>query len=226
MILEVMIWGCLFATVQSAVTSAETCVYMSQDGSCSGGIVGECTDMCAEAGANCDQLSCDLMQVALEALGMPGWGTCYTSTYDLRSTCEDDGDDPTGCDGDNDLCQTTCTSTNGRCENCFDLPIDMDEYNLGGLDCDEYESVFPSFYPDLEFPGFCKCFTMNGAMDIMIGCPSACGSGSSGSGSGSSDSGSGSSDNTGMIIGIVAGVVVLIVVVIAVIICMKGRKKL
>jgi len=264
--------------------------------------MGECTDLCAGEGSDCDHFTCDSMLLLMEAVGMSNWGTCYTTISDAISTCEDDGSSPcdgdqdlcwttclsangkcencydipvdmaednlggldcdtyaglfptffpglefpgycscftanetdaklgchsacgsdssdnTGieddggspCDGDQDLCQTTCLSTNGKCENCFDLPVDMAEYDLGGLDCDEYAGLFPTFFPGFEFPGYCSCFTFNETNDLKIGCHSACGSGSS--------------DNTGMIIGIVVGVVVLIIVVIAVIICMKRRK--
>jgi len=246
MILEVMIWGCSFATVQSAVTSAESCLYGTHNGSCSGSPISEvCIDLCAVEQFNCDQLSCDLLLIGMEEqeLGFVNWGTCYTPFYlgagplDTISTCEDDGRSP--CDGgDQDLCMTTCFSANGNCENCYDIPVDMSEQNpqhdLGGLDCDTYAGLFPSFFPGEEFPGYCSCFTLNES-DVMFGCPSACGSGSSdNTGSGSSENtgsgssnntGSGSSDNTVMIIGIVVGVVVLIVIVVAVsIFCMKRRK--
>jgi len=154
--------------------------------------MGECTDLCAAEEFDCDQYTCGLMLLLMEAQGMSNWGTCYTSSYDVISTCEDDGGSP--CDGDQDLCQTTCLSTNGECENCFDLPVDMAEYGLGSFNCDEYEPLFPTFFPGVEFPGYCSCFTFNETYDLKIGCQSACGSDSSDN-TGIED---GSSDNTGI----------------------------
>jgi len=245
MILQLISWGCLLATVQSGVTSLEICRYPSSNTTCSEGVVGSyCFDVCElekkydtllpGGFGSCNEATCDALRLAYRLDGLTSWDQCFLDTWwsdDARMSCEEDG--VPECDGDQDLCQTVCFSTDGQCNECYDIPLDMATYDAGGLDCDTYESLIPTYITGVYFPGFCECFNyqhfFSTMTDTMIGCPSSCVSGSSNNTgmSGSSDNTgmSGSSDNTGMIIGIVVGAVALVGVVIAVVICMKMKRR-
>jgi len=224
MILQLISWGCLFTKVQSAVTSAESCFYLSGDLSCSGGFYGECQDICELPSEiiGCGDVTCDALKFNLQQMGgwpITNWDQCFSpgsGKHDATFSCEEDGDGV--CDGDQDLCVTLCISTDGQCNECFDYAYNMAKSDAGGLDCHIHESNLLDNMYDIStewFTGFCECVTVNESYDAMIGCPSSCVSGS----------GSSSSDNsTGMIIGVVVGAIVLVVAVIAVIISMKRRK--
>jgi hypothetical protein len=213
MILEVMGFGVLFTTVQSAISAAEICTYTSGDTTCSGDK--SCSNVCDTQ--DCEKLTCVKLAFAIGA----SIGECYSANGVVYQTaeCEDVSVEAIGCDGDDvDLCMRKCSSVDGTCEDCTDEKLDMSDYGVAGLDCDRYIAIGQRYYP--EFSEYCSCstreFVLSGTTnDFMIGCKSACAM--------DSDSGSGK-DNIGMIIGIVIGAVVLVVVVIAVVFCMRRKK--
>lgn len=247
MILAVMSWGFLFlaTVVRSAVSSAQTCVYLSSGATCTGAVYGDCTDLCA-FDEDCSTLTCNSFAIGMiqAGTGMTNWDECYLldgDGYDVISTCEDDGE--AACGDDIEMCATACvTSTNGQCSGiCYDTPVDLSAYQDYNLDCNGYAAYLPVSYPD--FTAYCECFTVDNGIqtyDMMLNC----GSGSCISESASEDestseptseptsddnsesSGSGSSGDNSLIIGIAVGAAVLVVAIIIAIICIKSRRKL
>jgi len=198
MILEVMSFGFLFTAVRSTIISAELCRYnTSFDTTCSG--AKNCQDLCEDQ--DCDSLTtCDLLTAQLPE--MSSLFSCYSTEVgmDAKVECEDDGTEFAGCDDDGvDICQRTCLSSNGQCEKCVDIPIDMSQFNLAGRECDEYRTVAPRFFEN--FTDFCECFTHTeeyDTSDFMIGCKGACSADSdsgAGSGSDNDDNAGAGSDN-------------------------------
>jgi len=216
MILKLMSWGLIFlaAVVQSAVTSAELCVKVSTDTSCSGAEY-DCYDICSYPDVNCDWATCKNIAYYLqEEQGMTDFDECYSTPtgYDGIATCEDDG--VPACDADDvHLCVTACLTTSGECGgDCIDHPVDLSEYSLSSaVPCETLLATIP-LVSEYTFTKWCECITVNNTYDMKMKC------------GGGACSAGGSSNNTGMIIGIVVGAVVLVIVVVAVVICMRRRK--
>jgi len=227
MILKLMSWGLIFLTavVQSAVTSAEMCMYGPADASCSG--ANTCYDICDFGEVDCDHATCKNIGFWAQEMGMTALDECTTITevntaYNAKTTCEDDG--VPACAGDGiDMCVTACRTTSGVCGgDCLETAVDLADMGIpGAVPCDTLLPLLLSQYSEYSFTEWCECFTFNNTYDMRINCgQSPCSDGDSSDG-GSSDGGS---SNTGMIIGIVVGAVVLVIVIVVVVICMRGRK--
>jgi len=218
MILKLMSWGLIFlaAFVQSAVTSAVICNYLSTNASCSGADVG-CYDVCDYL--DCDHATCTNVGYWAQEQGLTALDECTTLFgidgyyYDSKTTCEDDG--VPACAGDDiDLCVTACRSTSGVCGgDCLETAVDLADMGFSAeVSCDNLLILAQGQFPAIT--EWCKCFTgiyFNNTYDMRINC-------------GQSACADGGSSNTGMIIGIVVGAVVLVIVIVVVVICMRRRK--
>jgi len=101
MISEVMNSVLLFATFVLSDIQIENCIYWSTDGSCSGALInGQCTALCGSAGYDCSGITCSQAESTFRGTYGANFGECFTSTYDIRSTCVgDDSSDDNGGNG-------------------------------------------------------------------------------------------------------------------------------
>jgi len=221
MILDVISWALLFqgTIVHSAITSAQSCGYASQDSTCSGDVEGECTDLCTANADECAE-SCDSLAMIQAVRKFKAWGECYTDRYtslDVKDSCEDDGTG--GCEGDG-VCVKVCTTNSTTCGgNCWSKPVTT---LLGDPTCDDAILQLKFRFPEVE--SYCECFTHVGELatyDVVISCG---GLDTCEEYFGSEGDNTSSSTDTTMIIGIVVGGVVLVVLVIVAVGCIKRKK--
>jgi len=123
----------------------------------------------------------------------------------------DNGGDDHSQDDDNGLSVMQCRSTNGVCEECVEIEIDLASYGYSLSTCEESKTYMSRMYDGFE--DFSSCFTHTTAgVDMMLRC---------------SDGGAASSsDNTGMIVGIVIGCIFLVAGIITFVFCMRKQNKL
>jgi len=149
-------------------------------------------------------LTCGVYETFIPRLypNFAGFCECFTVTngddesYDMLLGCgsacgpnstssSNSSSDSGACDGDDvDFCQTKCQSNNGQCEQCNDdAPYNLEKMGYGeyaGLECCVYERMAPMIFP--SFTGFCECYTLDqdgDKYDMLVGCGSKCGNGSS-----------------------------------------------
>jgi hypothetical protein len=121
---------------------------------------------------------------------------------------DNDGNDNGGDDDDDNygVIVMQCRSTNGACEECVEIEIDLASFST----CEESKTFMSRPYAGFE--DFNSCFTHITGVDMMLRC---------------SDGGAASSsDNTGMIVGIVIGCIALVAGIVIFVFCMKKRSKL
>jgi len=238
----------MFATVVLSDIQIESCVYVSMDTSCSGGLVGgQCTPLCSNPLYDCSTMACSTVDNYLNQNFNANVNQCFNAlgnAYDQMYTCGSDngGSDNGGSDngGSDNGGSDNGGSDNGGSDNGDDDDSHDDDVTIIISTCGSKDgSCEQCTETEFDYSGhgsFSSCeevikhiSTIYDEFEDYGACFSQTVGGITVNDMSFTCSGgaaASSSDNTGMIVGIVIGCIILVAGIVTFVFCMKKQNKL